>query len=1361
MAKNKSTNSVKKVKPATKKIAATKHPAKRSKSNSGFESSLFQQFIEFAPVAFIVIDENSNIQVVNDHAENLFGYTRAELINQSFETLIPERYRNSHEKKKKAFLKSPQKREMGTGLDIYCLHKNGQEIPVEIGLNPVTIEKKKFILASVSDISKRKETEVALAAIQSKETEEKFRTLVEQNPAIVYISDLHQHIGVTYISPQIQSLGFSQEEWVAQPNLWVEQIHPEDQKRVLKEVEGFAKKNQPFRSEYRLLSKNGTVRWFLDEAVDILNNKGQPIIRQGFMLDITARKNIEEKLSSREHYLDLLNSITTSIIATQDIDGSIDSLVEGLKELLSADDCYLTRWDEEANKPVPLASTVQMAQPYTSINFSSDLRYMSRSVIDKQHALVAEDVYNSPYISPEVAKMFPARSMIGIPLLYRNKKLGAIIVAYNTPHRFDTSEIERAEQAGRQIAIAMWSVQQDIELKRRLKEQETLAQITTSLSQVEHIGLSNVLDLIVHAARELIPKAQQAVIHLMDKSNAYLTPQAVSGYEQTGETGGKMRVGEGAAGLAMSEGKSVYIPSIHADERFIHLISHVKYNSLLVTPIISSSQKLGTISIQSEKTYAFSQSEINLLNELGQQAAIAIENTRLYDAAQQELKERFLAEAALRSSEERYRSVSEDITAMICRFEPNGSLTYVNQAYADFFGDIPSHFVKKNLFDMFESEEQKTLVKTNYSTLTPDKPFIVYEIQEKNHKNEKRWVQWTDRLITNENDIKVEYQSIGIDITERKLAEIERERLLEAEHDQRLRAETSAEATLALVSHVELDKVLIEILNQVQRLLPGCGANIALLENNMLRTAAWRGYETRGDEIFKNLIKNTEMYPLDQYMLKNPQTLIITDTAQDEKWKSIPGLAWVRSHLCIPLLWNKELLGLLYIDEDAPNKFSQETILRLTPLVNATTVALESALLIETTRQALKETNALYQINKGMVALDPDELLNDAVELLKNNFDYYHVQVYVPNPATGNFVVQAASGTIGKMLVENRHEIRAGSGIVGYAAETGTPFFTNNVDGVMFYLANPLLPETKSEMAIPVRNGDKLYGILDIQQTAARQFTQRDQQLVLTVADQLAVALHKTELYENLQTSLQQEKAVRNQLVQNERLAVMGRLLASVSHELNNPLQAIQNALFLLKEEKGLSQQGLNDLEIVLAESERMASLIERLRETYRPPQAEDLQPAHVNNIIEDVYALLATHLRKNNVAFEFHPEPDIPIIMALPGQIRQVTLNLFMNAVEAMTEGGKLTVSTMNLHETNEIMLSVSDTGAGIAESILPNIFDPFVTNKKRGTGIGLTISHDIVIKHRGRITAENNSDIGATFKVYLPIEPASPELE
>jgi two-component system, LuxR family, sensor kinase FixL len=202
---------------------------------------------------------------------------------------------------------------------------------------------------------------------------------------------------------------------------------------------------------------------------------------------------------------------------------------------------------------------------------------------------------------------------------------------------------------------------------------------------------------------------------------------------------------------------------------------------------------------------------------------------------------------------------------------------------------------------------------------------------------------------------------------------------------------------------------------------------------------------------------------------------------------------------------------------------------------------------------------------------------------------------------------------------------------------------------------------------------------------------------------------------------------------------------------LNNPLQAIQNALFLLKDDTGISAQGRQDLQIVLSETERMSGLIERLRASYRPTQLDEFQPMQINTIVEDVYALLATHLRHKQVAFEFHPDPDLPLVSGLPDQLRQVTLNLLVNGVEAISGGGRLTVST-ETSKNREVILSVSDTGPGIDPLLLPHIFDAFVTSKESGTGLGLTITYDIVHRHQGRIQAENNPKGGATFKVWLP---------
>jgi signal transduction histidine kinase len=578
--------------------------------------------------------------------------------------------------------------------------------------------------------------------------------------------------------------------------------------------------------------------------------------------------------------------------------------------------------------------------------------------------------------------------------------------------------------------------EKDKELKKQLEEADALSEISIALSQAERVGLSNILQLIVDSAKKLIPAAEQAVIHILDEEQKYLFAHAASGFQEAPEKRLQMKVGEGIAGQAIISGETINIIDINSDERFIRSISSSRFRSLLVTPIFSGEQKLGTISIQSPLPNAFTRHEQELLNALGVQAAIAIENANL----------------------------------------------------------------------------------------------------------------------------------------------------------------------------------------------------------------------------------------------------------------------------------------------------------------------------LETTQQSLRETNALYRINQGLVALNTDELLDDVVSLLQKNFGYYHVQVYIIDPKSRDLILQAASGEIGKKMLEQETRLSAGQGIAGYAAETLLPFFTNNVDEVMFFMHHPLLPKTKSEMAVPLKIDEHLFGILDIQQALPKTFTARDLQLVSAIADQLAIALQKAELYQELQNSLQQEKAMQNQLIQNERLAAIGRLLASVSHELNNPLQAIQNALFLLKEEHGISEQGKQDLNIVLAESERMANMIQRLRDTYRPIRAEDFRLTQLNALIEDVYALVAGHLRQNQISFEFFPDPELLPIPALTDQIRQAILNLVINAVEAMPAGGKLTVSTEFIPQTEEALITIIDTGKGIATNIMDNIFEAFNTDKDKGTGLGLTITYDIITKHHGRITAENNAGLGATFRIWLP---------
>jgi len=459
------------------------------------------------------------------------------------------------------------------------------------------------------------------------------------------------------------------------------------------------------------------------------------------------------------------------------------------------------------------------------------------------------------------------------------------------------------------------------------------------------------------------------------------------------------------------------------------------------------------------------------------------------------------------------------------------------------------------------------------------------------------------------------------------------------------------------------------------------------------------------------------------------------------------------AYIGVPLIAQNSLLGVMEIFHRSRLQFPPDWFTFLDTLASQAAIAIYNARLLHATRQRLEELDALYEINRDLAAsLDPDTLMQNVCDLLAERFAYAYVQVFVRDPASGDFLMRAGSGETGRSLKQLGYRLAAGEGIVGFTAETLAPFFTNDVDQMISFSRPPFLPDTKSELAVPIVAARQFLGLIDVHQKPPLRLSDKDVRLVTTVADQLAESLQKADLYADLQESLKQEKAIRAQLIHNEKLTIAGRLLASVSHELNNPLQAIQNALYLLKTEGSFSEQGRQDLEIILDETERMAAMLQRLRSTYLPVNRNEFFPVQVNDLIEEVAMLVGTHLRHSQVTFAFHPQPDLPLVRGLEDQLRQVILNLVINAVDAMPEGGTLQVATQFLTDSNEVLILVADTGTGIAPEILETLFEPFITTKERGTGLGLNICRQIVQTHRGRIAARNNPQSGAAFSVWLP---------
>jgi PAS domain S-box-containing protein len=223
-------------------------------------------------------------------------------------------------------------------------------------------------------------------------------------------------------------------------------------------------------------------------------------------------------------------------------------------------------------------------------------------------------------------------------------------------------------------------------------------------------------------------------------------------------------------------------------------------------------------------------------------------------------------------------------------------------------------------------------------------------------------------------------------------------------------------------------------------------------------------------------------------------------------------------------------------------------------------------------------------------------------------------------------------------------------------------------------------------------------------------------------------------------------------LLRSERLAIAGRLGASLAHEINNPLQSVIGCLGLAEEMLDDGAEVRRYLEIAMEELERAADIVTQLRDLSREPEPKKAERADLNALVEKTLLLTDRRCRNGGVEVAWSPEADLPAVPLAPDRMQQVFLNLVLNAVEAMPEGGRLQVSTTATDRPEGVHIRFADTGVGIEADRLPQIFEPFHSSRPEGLGLGLYISKKIVDEHKGQIRVHSRIGEGTTFTVWLP---------
>jgi len=337
-------------------------------------------------------------------------------------------------------------------------------------------------------------------------------------------------------------------------------------------------------------------------------------------------------------------------------------------------------------------------------------------------------------------------------------------------------------------------------------------------------------------------------------------------------------------------------------------------------------------------------------------------------------------------------------------------------------------------------------------------------------------------------------------------------------------------------------------------------------------------------------------------------------------------------------------------------------------------------------------------------------------------------------------------------------KLKLGEGIAGFVVKTGEPMvvqdvrkekhFSDKFDKMTGF-------QTRSMICVPLIIRNRAIGALQVlNKKSGESFDRSDLELLVGMAQQIAIALENARLYQimrkRVRSTTQELKITQEKLIRSERLIAMGHLVQGVAHEIRNPVMTIGGFAQRIKRELSDNNKLKQYLDIIIDESGRLEHLVRQVRQ-FAEVQTAHLNPESLQSVVSEVLRDFKKEAKKQGIKLKSSIPRSLPQIRLDASQIAIALRNVLENAVESMPNGGTLAVRLKK--NDNFISMEVKDTGYGIAPDQLDSIYDPFVSSKTRGAGLGLTMVHQVVTNHHGEIKINSKLEKGTTVIIKLPI--------
>ena len=473
--------------------------------------------------------------------------------------------------------------------------------------------------------------------------------------------------------------------------------------------------------------------------------------------------------------------------------------------------------------------------------------------------------------------------------------------------------------------------------------------------------------------------------------------------------------------------------------------------------------------------------------------------------------------------------------------------------------------------------------------------------------------------------------------------------------------------------------------------------------------------------------------------------------------------ASAKNALLVPLWVGEDVIGLVVGLCAYLENLSEEEAQELLALQAQVAVRVDGLLHHQQAQALAEQLRTVAEIARDIgAALSVQELLDKAVDLIKARFGFYHVSVFLLDPEGLYAVVQASTGPVGEVMKRSGHRLAVGSAsVVGQAAHRGQPVVVNDTERSSIHRPNPLLPDTRAEVAIPLRIGERVIGVLDVQASQKHAFTDTVVQVLQLMADQLAIAVESARAYDLSRRALEELRRADELKTQ---------FLANMSHELRTPLNSIIGfSRIILKGIDGpITDQQRQDLEAIYNAGQHLLGLINDILDLSKIEAGKmelSFEEVDVAQILESVLATIRGLIKDKPIELRVDVRNPLPSIYADAKRVRQILLNVLSNAAKFTQEGYIKVTAQPQTTKTGgrELLVVVEDTGPGIPKEAQERLFTPFfqadaaITRAVGGTGLGLAITRHLVEMHGGRIWIE--SEEGKGTKVFITFPVGVPE--